>query len=55
MKINAKNMLTKIDENPQNLIERVDRWDEIHDKLYKERVESFEYLDNCLSKINENQ
>lgn len=54
-KVDAQNMLTAVDETPRKFMERVDRWDEIHDKLSKERLESLEYLDNCLSKIGENR
>lgn len=51
-KIDAKNILTTVDASPREFIERVDWWDEIFDRLSKERKESFEYLESCLGKIN---
>lgn len=53
-KIDAKNILTRVDENPQKFVERVDFWDEMYSKLSKERLKSFEYLSSCLKRIDEN-
>ena len=54
-KINAVSMLTKIDENPQKLIDRIDSWEEINNKLAEERQKSVEYLGNCLNAVCKNK